>query len=92
MAEDDFSPSDFPASDQGLSVSDEAKTVDLWHAHPKQQPAAPYHALNIKIERRRPENATIRRWMELGDQVLNSDPEQDENPHPLGPDFRNPRK
>ncbi|HWC16985.1 MAG TPA: hypothetical protein VG498_08210 [Terriglobales bacterium] len=91
MAEDDFSASGLPASDQELAVNDEGKTagVDLWHAHPKQQPAPPYHSLTTKIERRRPENATIRRWMELGDQVLNNEPEQNTTRNVRGPFLKN---
>lgn len=79
MAENDSSSTNLPASDPGPSVNDEGKTaaVDLWHAHPTQQPAAPFHSLNNKLERRRPENAMIRRWMELGDQALNNQREQD---------------
>jgi len=92
MAEKDFSSTDLPASDQGSSVSDESKNVgvDLWHAHPKQQPAAPYHALNNKLERRRPENATIRRWMELGDQALNNQRDQDRSRNVLSPRSKTP--
>jgi len=78
MAENGFSSTD-PISDQVPSVNEEGKTaaVDLWHAHPKQQAAAPFHSLHNKLERRRPENAMIRRWMELGDQALNQPGEQD---------------
>ena len=79
MAEDDFTPSDLAATEHGSTVGDEHKgsDVDLWHAHPKPQPAVPYHTLTTKPDRRRPENATIRRWMSLADQVLNGEPVQD---------------
>lgn len=76
MPEDDDSvTSDFPAAEKSFTDGDKDKapSVDLWHAHPTSQPSAPYHVLTTKMERRRPENATIRRWMGLADQVLNTD-------------------
>lgn len=50
--------------------------VELWQTHPQHTPVTPHHALN-RVERRRAENAAIRRWMELGDQALKPDPEDD---------------
>jgi hypothetical protein len=51
-----------------------SSNIELWHTHPQHSPVAPHHALS-RVERRRAENASIRRWMELGDQALKPDPE-----------------
>lgn len=51
-------------------------TVDLWQPHPSHKPL-PQLDLLSRTERRLPENARIRRWMDLGDQALRSDSDDD---------------
>jgi hypothetical protein len=43
--------------------------VDIWEPHPKQQPVSQYWPTSAP-DRRRPENAKMRHWMNLGDQAL----------------------
>jgi len=51
---------------------DETDSVDLWQSHPQQKPLAQPTGLR-RTDRRLPENARIRRWMDLGEKALQSD-------------------
>ncbi len=78
---------EFPPSAPENTVGDEATSpqVETWHPHPRHQPTPPYQMLrNSSVERRRPENAGIRRWMDLADKALSSNPdsEAEEDPTP----------
>ena len=50
-------------------ISDKRNVVEVWHFHPTQRADNPYSALIP--ERRKPENAAIRRWVRLADKALN---------------------
>jgi len=65
--------------DNDQSEKASTREVETWHSHPNHKPTTPYELLhNSKYgDRRRPENAQIRRWMDLADQALSSDPEDD---------------
>ena len=76
-----------PRSTSETNGGEEAKSqqVETWHPHPRHEPTPPYEMLrNPSVERRRPENAGIRRWMDLADKALKSDPtsETEEDPTP----------
>ncbi|HWC16145.1 MAG TPA: hypothetical protein VG498_03995 [Terriglobales bacterium] len=64
-------------SSQDGTKSGEQDTVDLWQFHPRHKPVTQYHTL-MKADRRLPENAQIRRWVDLADRVLASDKPQPE--------------
>lgn len=76
MAEDELIP---PAENDPMREEENVQTVDLWRTHPSHKPAS-YSELVGKMERRRPENARIRRWVELADKALSDEPEDDLTP------------
>ena len=55
---------------------DDKDSVDLWQSHPHHKPVAQEHLLK-RTDRRLPENARIRRWMDLGDKALQTDWEEE---------------
>ena len=59
--------------------SSNEERVETWRSHPSHRPTTPYEMLRNTnhADRRRPENARIRRWMELADRALNSGPDDD---------------
>lgn len=63
-------PKDLEEAD-GMS-KDDTDSVDLWQSHPQHKPIAQPH-FSRQTDRRLPENARIRRWMDLGDKALQSD-------------------
>ena len=79
MADDEQKNPEKEKADAAAANGVENPGVDLWHVHPQHSPVAPHHALS-RVERRRAENAAIRRWMELGDQALKPDPEEGSEP------------
>ena len=42
--------------------------IEIWHFHPSHRPDNPYSAL--VAERRKAENAAIRRWVKMGEKAL----------------------
>ena len=50
--------------------------VEVWHFHPSQRADNPYSA--FVAERRKVENAAIRRWVELGDKALDETASDDD--------------
>ena len=50
--------------------------IEVWHFHPSQRADNPYSAL--VAERRKAENAAIRRWVELGDKALDETTSDDD--------------
>lgn len=72
------------SSPNNHSSDDNTGAVNIWEPHPKQQPVSQYWPTSAP-DRRRPENAKMRHWMNLGDQALrdqdtteehNNDPSQ----------------
>jgi hypothetical protein len=57
-------------------TSDKPNTVEVWHFHPSQRADNPYSAL--VAERRKAENAAIRRWVELGEKALDKTASDDD--------------
>jgi hypothetical protein len=77
MADHDSNPAD---SRPGDIVGNESEPVESWYSHPIQTPLSSHHALT-KWERRKPENAPIRRWMDLADEAMkNQDAEEEDVP------------
>ena len=59
-----------------VDFTDDKPNIEVWHFHPSQRADNPYSAL--VGERRKAENAAIRRWVELGAKALDETASDDD--------------
>jgi len=66
-----------PDSEAVNTPESDSQTVESWYSHPSHARVVPYLS-STKWERRKPENAPIRRWMDLADQAMKSQDSEEE--------------